>query len=228
MNIKTVILSSAVVMAAMTTNAFAAKKNAAKANKNLTAQIEAGMQKITEDAARAHVCFLADDLLEGRRAGERGSRIAKQYIISQIRQAGLKPLLGDSYEQPFEACAVQKLKRGVRFYVNADSIANIKKGVYQSMALSNVLAVLPGKKTDEYVVVGAHLDHEGVYNDVAGRRGVWTARFAILHRPFRRNVEGEGLSQLRHGGQRYKQQVSDVLLHCGSSQTGRVAQERCQ
>ena len=36
------------------------------------------------------------------------------------------------------------------------------------MALSNVLAVLPGKKTDEYVVVGAHLDHEGVYNDVAG------------------------------------------------------------
>lgn len=36
------------------------------------------------------------------------------------------------------------------------------------MALSNVLAVLPGKKTDEYVVVGAHLDHEGVYNDLAG------------------------------------------------------------
>ena len=168
MNIKTVILSSAVVMAAMTTNAFAAQKKTAKANKNLTAQIEAGMQSITEDAARAHVCFLADDLLEGRRAGERGSRIAKQYIISQIRQAGLKPLLGDSYEQSFEACAVQKLKRGVRYYVNADSIANIKKGVYRSMALSNVLAVLPGKKTDEYVVVGAHLDHEGVYNDVAG------------------------------------------------------------
>ena len=168
MNIRTVILSSAVVMAAMTTNAFAAKKNAAKVNKNLTAQIEAGMQSITEDAARAHVYFLADDLLEGRRAGERGSRIAKQYIISQMRQAGLKPLLGDSYEQPFEACAVQKLKRGVRYYVNADSIANIKKGVYRSMALSNVLAVLPGKKTDEFVVVGAHLDHEGVYNDVAG------------------------------------------------------------
>ena len=48
MNIKTVILSSAVVMAAMTTNAFAAKKTAAKANKNLTAQIEAGMQSITD------------------------------------------------------------------------------------------------------------------------------------------------------------------------------------
>ena len=168
MNIKTVIMSSAVVMAAMTTNAFAAKKNAAKTNKNLTAQIEAGMRSITEDAARAHVYFLADDLLEGRRAGERGSRIAKQYIISQIRQAGLKPLLGDSYEQPFEACAVQKLKRGVRFYVNADSIANIKKGVYQSMALSNVLAVLPGKKTDEYVVVGAHLDHEGMNPELVG------------------------------------------------------------
>ena len=30
------------------------------------------------------------------------------------------------------------------------------------MYLSNVLAVLPGKKTDEMVVVGAHLDHEAV------------------------------------------------------------------
>ena len=69
-------MSSAVVMAAMTTNAFAAQKKTAKANKNLTAQIEAGMQSITEDAARAQVCVLADDLLEGRRAGERGSRIA--------------------------------------------------------------------------------------------------------------------------------------------------------
>lgn len=87
------------------------------------------------------VYFLADDLLEGRRAGELGSCIAKRYIESQIREAGLKPLLGDSYEQPFEACGAQKLKRGSRFYVNADSIAKIKKGVYQSLSLSNLLAV---------------------------------------------------------------------------------------
>ena len=146
-----------------------ASKNSTKVNaKQIAAQCEAGLSSITEDAARAHVYFLADDLLEGRRAGERGSRIAKQYIISQIRQAGLKPFLGDSYERPFEACAVQKLKRGVKYFVEADSIAEIKKQVHRTMNLSNVLAVLPGKKTDEMVVVGAHLDHEGVYSDIEG------------------------------------------------------------
>lgn len=167
MKTKTAILLL-VALTTTATNAFATQKKALKTDKNTEARIETGMRTINEDAARAHVYFLADDLLEGRRAGERGSRIAKRYIESQIREAGLKPLLGDSYEQPFEACGAQKLKRGSRFYVNADSIAKIKKGVYQSLSLSNVLAVLPGQKSDEYVVVGAHLDHEGQYADVYG------------------------------------------------------------
>ncbi len=168
MNIRSAILLTTVALAAITNSAFATPKKATKANKSIEARIEAGMRTINEDAARAHVCFLADDLLEGRRAGERGSRIAKRYIVSQIQETGLKPLLGDSYEQPFEACGTQKLKRSPRFYVNADSIAKIKKGVYQTLALSNVLAVLPGQESDEYVVVGAHLDHEGMYADIAG------------------------------------------------------------
>lgn len=129
---------------------------------------ETGMLYINEDAARAHVYFLADDLLEGRRAGERGSRIAKQYIISRIREAGLQPFLGDSYEQAFDACGTQRLKRSPRFFVEADSIAEIKKHVHQTLHLSNVLTVLQGKKTDEYVIVGAHLDHEGMYPDIDG------------------------------------------------------------
>ncbi len=168
MNIRTAILLSTIALATMSTKALAAQKQTAKANKNTQARIEAGLRTITEDAAIAHVGFLADDLLEGRKAGERGSRIAKRYIESQIREAGLKPLLGDSYEQPFEACGTQKLKRAPRFYVNADSIAKIKSGIYQSISLSNVLAVLPGQESDEYVVVGAHLDHEGQYVDMAG------------------------------------------------------------
>lgn len=138
------------------------------ATKLLTRQKEAGLATITENAARAHVYFLADDLLEGRRAGQRGSRIAKQYIISRLREAGVKPLFGESYEQPFQAYADQKLKRGVRFFVDADSIAQIKKHVHQRMDLSNVLGVIPGRRSDEIVVVGAHLDHEGMYADVAG------------------------------------------------------------
>lgn len=55
------------------------------ATKLLARQKEAGLATITENAARAHVYFLADDLLEGRRAGQRGSRIAKQYISTSSR-----------------------------------------------------------------------------------------------------------------------------------------------
>lgn len=115
MKIRTTLLLSAVALATFSTNAFATQKKGTKTNRNTKARIETGMRTITEDAARAHVYFLADDLLEGRRAGERGSRIAKRYIESRIREIGLKPLLGDSYEQPFEACGVQKLKRSPRF-----------------------------------------------------------------------------------------------------------------
>ena len=93
-------ISVAAVMA-LATPACAASVKAAKGNtkqmaKQMALQREVGLCSITEDAARAHVYFLADDLLEGRRAGERGSRIAKQYIISQMRQLGLKPMLGNT------------------------------------------------------------------------------------------------------------------------------------
>jgi len=40
---------------------------------------------------RAHVEFLADDLLEGRDTGSRGYDIAAAYVASQFRSLGLKP-----------------------------------------------------------------------------------------------------------------------------------------
>lgn len=40
---------------------------------------------------RAHMAFLADDLLEGREAGTRGYDIAARYVASQLRVAGFQP-----------------------------------------------------------------------------------------------------------------------------------------
>ncbi len=40
---------------------------------------------------KAHVAFLADDLLEGREAGTRGHEIAAKYIAAQFALFGLKP-----------------------------------------------------------------------------------------------------------------------------------------
>ena len=43
------------------------------------------------DKIRAHVAFLASDLLEGREAGSKGYDIAANYVASQFAQVGLKP-----------------------------------------------------------------------------------------------------------------------------------------
>ncbi len=52
---------------------------------------------------RAHLQFLADDLLEGRAPGSRGGDLAAKYIASQFLEAGLLPAVGDtSYFQNVE------------------------------------------------------------------------------------------------------------------------------
>ena len=49
------------------------------------------MQTINPERIRAHVRFLADDLLEGRGTGQRGGDIAAEYIATQFALYGLKP-----------------------------------------------------------------------------------------------------------------------------------------
>ena len=46
---------------------------------------------ISAERFRAHVAFLADDLLEGRETGTRGHEIAARYIATQFDLMGLKP-----------------------------------------------------------------------------------------------------------------------------------------
>jgi Zn-dependent M28 family amino/carboxypeptidase len=47
--------------------------------------------KIEENLLRAHVKFLADDLLEGRSPGGRGGLLAAKYIAAQLESLGLEP-----------------------------------------------------------------------------------------------------------------------------------------
>jgi Zn-dependent M28 family amino/carboxypeptidase len=49
------------------------------------------LQKIDPERIRAHVRFLAHDLLEGRGTGQRGGDIAAEYIATQFALYGLKP-----------------------------------------------------------------------------------------------------------------------------------------
>lgn len=52
---------------------------------------EAGAPVFTPEAVRAHVAFLADDLLEGRDTGSKGQEIAARYVASHFEALGLKP-----------------------------------------------------------------------------------------------------------------------------------------
>jgi Zn-dependent M28 family amino/carboxypeptidase len=52
----------------------------------------AALQKIDPERIRAHVRFLAHDLLEGRGTGQRGGDIAAEYIATQFALYGLRPV----------------------------------------------------------------------------------------------------------------------------------------
>jgi Zn-dependent M28 family amino/carboxypeptidase len=62
---------------------------------------------LTADSVRAHVRFLASDLLEGRGPGTRGDLLTQAYVASQFEQLGLRPAgAGGGYLQPFEMVGV--------------------------------------------------------------------------------------------------------------------------
>jgi Zn-dependent M28 family amino/carboxypeptidase len=64
------------------------------------AEALAAMRTIDAERIRAHVKFLADDLLEGRGTGQRGGDLAAAYIATQFALDGLKPAGdGGSYLQ---------------------------------------------------------------------------------------------------------------------------------
>jgi Zn-dependent M28 family amino/carboxypeptidase len=57
---------------------------------------------VLEAPLRAHLSFLADDLLEGRGTGQRGGELAVRYLETQAAVLGLTPLPGGGYRQKVE------------------------------------------------------------------------------------------------------------------------------
>ncbi|HUF64532.1 MAG TPA: M20/M25/M40 family metallo-hydrolase [Gemmatimonadaceae bacterium] len=94
----------------------------------------------------AHVRYLADDALEGRRAGSTGERCAGDYIAHEFRRLGLVPAGDDGtffQEVPLASA------------VNPHAPSGTGR---------NVVAILQGSDSalrGEAVVIGAHYDHLG-------------------------------------------------------------------
>ncbi len=157
------IVAMTALWAVMGVATVSAKKD--KGTKTMTAK-EMAMQTITMDAAKAHIGFLASDELRGRKAGTNDSKVAAQYIKSMLRQWGIAPL-ADKYEQPFSAYSMEWQKKKP-YYVEPDSVAKLKGMTHRKLNMYNILGMIPGKKTDEYVIVGAHFDHVGYDPDLDG------------------------------------------------------------
>ncbi len=128
--------------------------------------VERGYNAITIEQSRNYVEFLADDLLQGRDAGEPGGYIASRYIVSLLREWGVQPFLEGDYYQPFEAAQIVTPVRN-SWEIDPDSIARIKEvGFFKTRSMNNILAMIPGELSDEYVIIGAHYDHLGLQGDV--------------------------------------------------------------
>ena len=87
---KNLFLFFVILITAVTLTA-ASRRKTNPGSVRLTSTAIAAMQNISPERIRAHVRFLADDLLEGRGTGQRGGDIAAAYLATQFALYGLKP-----------------------------------------------------------------------------------------------------------------------------------------
>jgi len=65
------------------------------------AEVDRALSRIRPEAIRAHMRFLADDLLEGRGTGSRGYELAAKYVAARFEALGLAPAgTGGGFFQP--------------------------------------------------------------------------------------------------------------------------------
>jgi Zn-dependent M28 family amino/carboxypeptidase len=67
--------------------------------------------RFSPEGVRAHVTFLADDLLEGRKTGTSGYEIAARYVAAQFEAYGLEPGGSDGW---FQQVTFQQTERGAQ------------------------------------------------------------------------------------------------------------------
>jgi Zn-dependent M28 family amino/carboxypeptidase len=75
----------------------------------LLAQAPPHRRPVQEAPLRAHLAFLADDLLEGRGTGQRGAELTVRYLETQLQSLGLQPARGASYRQPVALLGLRTL-----------------------------------------------------------------------------------------------------------------------
>jgi len=125
------------------------------------AQILAPEPQFSAEAFKAHVTFLADDLLEGREAGTRGYDIAARYVATQFEALGLTPGAGTSWFQPIEfvrfgLSGTPRVTIGERTFVQGEGVLVRPSPSTEALALDVPLVFvgygldMPARGFDDY------------------------------------------------------------------------------
>ncbi len=69
-----------------------------------------------------HIHYLADDKLEGRRAGTKGEELAMDYIGDKFKQIGLRPKGTEGYYQDFDINEGRQINPETQFMINGNEL----------------------------------------------------------------------------------------------------------
>lgn len=162
------LLASQVLMQA---TAFAQKEENSAAHMSspnssisITPALQATIDRISANAMRGHLSFLASDLLEGRDTPSRGLDLAAEYIAAQFRASGLEAAGDDGY---FQTADWNKIKPRHNASSADSAIADAP------VKVRNVIGILRGSDPllkDSYVLVTAHYDHLGIRKSLFGEK----------------------------------------------------------
>ena len=107
-------------------------------------------QSINESIVKKHIYTLANDSMQGRKAGTEGIEKAAKYIEGQFKKIGLKYFNNNSFRQTFK-------------------YKNKRSRNQEELNLFNVIGFLEGnEKKDEIIVISAHYDHLGMKSTGSG------------------------------------------------------------
>jgi Zn-dependent M28 family amino/carboxypeptidase len=129
--------------------------------------VAATLPVVTEAPLRAHLSFLADDLLEGRGTGQRGGALAVRYLAAQAAAVGLRPANGASYLQAINMLGQSTLPTSrLTFQAEGTTLAPVL-GTDVVFANGNGNAQTRFDAPIVFVGYGIHAENEQ-WNDFAG------------------------------------------------------------
>ena len=104
--------------------------------------LSVGLAAIDRGVLEQELAYVASDEFNGRLAGTKDHEKAADFIISNLEKLGIQPVPGHEYRQAF----------------------TLSRGPLSGRTTHNIVAMIEGSDPvlkNEYVVLGAHLDHAG-------------------------------------------------------------------